>query len=144
MTADALRHAALADANAPAISRSRIWTGRVLSGLSALFLIADGAMKLRPPVQVTQAFQMLGMPIELAPVIGTILLVCVAVYLVPRTAVLGALLLTAYLGGAVAVQLRAGTPLFETLFPTFIAIAAWLGLYLREPRLRALLPVRSE
>ena len=86
----------------------------------------------------------LGYPVPLAPVIGTILLICVVLYAIPRTAPLGAILLTGYLGGAVASQLRIGMPLFTyTLAPTYLAALAWGGLYLRDSRVRALLASRS-
>jgi hypothetical protein len=86
----------------------------------------------------------LGYPLPLAPVIGTILLICVVIYVIPRTAPLGAILLTGYLGGAVASQLRIGMPLLTyTIAPTYFAALAWLGLYLRDNRVRALVGPRA-
>jgi hypothetical protein len=107
-----------------------VWVGRVLSGLVVLFLVPDGIIKFIKP----------------APVVETSahLLVCTAIYVFPRTSVLGAILLTGYLGGAVATHLRVGDPLFShILFPTYLGVLLWLGLYLRDDRLRALIPLRS-
>jgi len=128
------------------VSRSRrsVWVGRVLSGLVVLFLIPDGIIKFIRPAPVVEAFEHLGLPISLANLLGVLLLLCTAVYVFPRTSVLGAILLTGYLGGAVATHLRAGDPLFShILFPTYLGVLLWLGLYLRDGRLRALLPLRS-
>jgi hypothetical protein len=115
--------------------------GIVCVTLAALFLTFDSALKvlsLRPAVEGTIA---LGYPVELVPWIGGAELVCVAVYLLPRTSVLGGLLLTGYLGGAVATHVRISSPLAtHVLFPIYVAIVLWLGLYLRNQRLRQLLP----
>jgi hypothetical protein len=117
--------------------------GIVLTVLVALFLIFDTALKvlaLAPAVEGTTA---LGYPAASVVPIGIIELVCLVLYLVPRTSVLGAILLTGYLGGAVATHVRVGSPLpTHTLFPLYVAAILWGGLYLREPRLRALLPLR--
>jgi hypothetical protein len=122
------------------VSRKRLWTGRVLSGLAVLFLLFDSISKLMNVGPVVQAFAQLGYPARLIPVIGTILLVCVIVYLIPRTAILGAILITGYLGGAIASNLRIGTPLFSNaLFPLYVAALVWGGLYLRDDRARALI-----
>ena len=113
-------------------------TGRVLSGLGVAFLGFDAIVKLVHPAFVTEASGRIGFPDHLAVPLGIILLACVALYIVPRTAVLGATLLTAYLGGAVAIHTRIGDPLFSTtLFPVYVAIVLWLGLFLRDPRVRA-------
>ena len=88
-------------------------------------------------------FARFGYPARLAPVIGTILIACVAVYVVPPRSILGAILLTGYLGGATEFNVRAGTPPFETLFPVIFGVLVWLGLFLRDERLRALIPLRS-
>ena len=125
-------------------SRKRVWIGRVLSGLVVLFLIPDGIIKFIKPAPVVDAFAHLGWPLSLANVLGIVLLLCAAVYVLPRTSVLGAILLTGYLGGAVATHLRAGDPLFShVLFPTYLGVVLWLGLYLREGRLRSVIPLRS-
>jgi len=122
------------------VSKAGLWTGRAITGLVVLFLALDGAIKFSRPAPVVEAFAHVGWPIELAPVLGTILLACVILYAVPRTAILGAVLLTGYLGGAVATHLRAGDPLFShVLFPTYMGALLWTGLYLRDRRLRALI-----
>ena len=117
-------------------------TGWVLTVLSGLFLIFDGIGKIALPPQVTEACVRLGFPVERITGVGILLLIFTLVYLIPRTAVLGAVLLTAFLGGAVAIQLRTGSPLFETIFPVLFALIVWGGIYLREPRLCSLLPLR--
>lgn len=124
------------------ISKASLWAARIITALVALFLIFDGVTKVMKVAPAMEAFAKLGYPANLAPVIGIILLVCLAFYLVPRTSILGALLLTGYLGGATEVNLRAGDPLFETLFPVIFGVLVWAGLYLRDERLRALIPIR--
>ncbi len=94
------------------------------------------------PVQVVQACQRLGFPVNLSPTLGVLLTLSTLLYAVPRTAVLGAVLLTGYLGGAIAIQMRAGSPLFETVFPVLFGIVVWAGIYLRDCRLRRVFPVR--
>jgi len=114
--------------------------------LTVLFLIMDITFKfIRPiPPQVTKSMTQLGFQLGLLNVIGTLLLVCTVLYVIPRTSVLGAVLLTGYLGGAVSVQLRVGNPLFGyVLFPVYFGVLMWAGLCLREPRLLALLPLRK-
>ncbi|MDQ6770024.1 MAG: DoxX family protein [Gemmatimonadota bacterium] len=121
------------------VSKRRLWAGRIITGLVVLFLIFDGVTKLMEIPAVVKGSAELGYPVTLIPVIGTILLVCVVVYLIPRTSVLGAILLTGYLGGAVASQLRIGKPLLGyTLFPIYVAVLIWGGLYLRDNRVRVL------
>ena len=117
-------------------------TGWVLTVLSGLFLIFDGIGKIVLPPQVTEACVRLGFPVARITGVGILLLVFTIVYLIPRTAVLGAVLLTAFLGGAVAIQLRAGSPIFETVFPVLFALIVWGGIYLREAKLCSLLPLR--
>lgn len=127
---------------AQTITPAVLWTGRVLSGLAVVFLLLDAAMKLVPLKPVIDAMQALGFASSdaLARGLGVLLLACTILYAVPRTAPLGALLLTAYLGGAIAVQLRAGNPLFShVLFGSYIGIAIWAGLLLRNGPLRSLL-----
>jgi hypothetical protein len=126
------------------VSKKKLWTGRIISGIVVLFLVFDGVTKLMKIDPVVQGMRLLGYPVPLAPVIGTILLVCVVLYAIPRTAPLGAILLTGYLGGAVASQLRVGMPLLGyTLAPTYVAALAWGGLYLRDSRVRALIGSRD-
>ncbi len=121
-------------------SAGRLWTGRIVTGVTGLFLGMDTALHLANIAPVQQASARLGLPLHLAPVIGAVELVCLAAYLLPRTAVLGAILLTGYLGGAVAIQLRAGSPLFaEALFPVYVGVLVWGGLLLRRPGLFAIL-----
>jgi hypothetical protein len=126
-------------------SKKGVWVGRVLSGLVVLFLIPDGIVKFIKPAPVVEAFAHVGWPLSLANVLGTLLLACIALYAIPRTSILGAILLTGYLGGAVATHLRAGDPLFShILFPTYLGVLLWLGLYLRDDRVRVLIPLRSK
>jgi hypothetical protein len=121
------------------VSKKRFWASRIMSGIVVLFLVFDGVNKLIVPNPVVEGMQKLGYPVHLAPLIGAILLICVVLYVIPRTAPLGAILLTGYLGGAVASQLRLQMPLFGyTLFPIYVAVLAWGGLYLRDNRVRAL------
>jgi len=124
-------------------SRARRRTGAVISTLAILFLLFDAAGKLMRVPQVLESSAQLGYPESSVPVIGAILLLCVAAYALPRTALLGAILLTGYLGGAVAAQLRVGNPLLtHILFPVYLGALIWGGLLLGEDRLRALVPVR--
>jgi hypothetical protein len=127
----------------PVTARSFPRTGWVITGLVSAFLLFDGVIHLTRITPVVQSFQDLGFPISAAAGIGVVELVCLALYLVPRTAVLGAVLLTGYLGGAVAAQVRVEAPLLSTLlFPVYTGIALWAGLYLRDAAVRALLPLR--
>ncbi|HLK49663.1 MAG TPA: DoxX family protein [Bryobacteraceae bacterium] len=122
------------------MSKKMILSGRILSGVMVAFLLLDGIMHITNIAPVVDASTRLGLPVSLAPALGVLELACVALYVLPRTSVLGAILLTGYLGGAVAIHLRAGSPLFgEALFPVYVGILLWGGLYLREPRLRALI-----
>ena len=128
----------------PAVSGSRVrlWVGRVLSALPALFLLFDAVMKLAKPAFVVEATVKLGYPETVIIALGILLLTCTIIYLIPRSAVLGAILLTGYLGGAVATHVRAGQGWFEILFPVIFGILLWGGLALREARLRELVPFR--
>ncbi|MEP7125449.1 MAG: DoxX family protein [Byssovorax sp.] len=126
-------------ARAP-LSKASIWTGRVLSGVGVLFMIMDTGMKLVQSPMAVKGTTELGYPASVIFTLGLIQLVCLIVYLVPRTAVLGAILFVGYLGGAVATHVRVGNPLFShVLFPIYIAAFLWIGLGLRDPRVRALL-----
>ena len=127
-----------------AASKGKIWTGRILSGLVVLFLVFDAVLKFFKPAAVVEAFAHVGYPISLVYTLGILLLACTALYVIPRTSVLGAILLTGYLGGAVATHLRVGDPLLShVLFPTYLGLLLWGGLYLREGRLRGLVPLRK-
>lgn len=122
-------------------AKKMIWAGRVLSGIVILFMVFDGVIHMMKIPPVVDAFVRLGWPIGLAMTLAIIELVCVAMYAYPRTSILGAILLTGYLGGAVSTHLRVGSSLFgETLFPVYIGILMWGGLYGTEARLRALIP----
>jgi len=121
------------------ISKAPRWAGRILSALASLFCVFDGAMKLVKPPAVVQATLQLGYQESAIVGIGVTLLVCTVLYTVPRTAALGAVLLTGYLGGAVASNVRAGMPLFNTIFPIMVASLLWGGLWLRDLRVRGLL-----
>ena len=125
------------------ISNKRLWVGRIISALPALFLLVDGAMKLMKPEIVIKATMELGYAESVIVPLGIVLLTCTILYLIPRTAVLGAVLLTGYLGGAVATHVRAGHGLFEILFPVLFGALLWGGLVLRDERLRELLPLRD-
>ena len=123
----------------------RLVVGYVLTALVALFLTFDTIIKVLRLAPAVQGTTELGYPADAVLWIGIIELVCLALYLVPRTAVLGALLLTGYLGGAIATHVRVGSPLLShTLFPTYVAVMLWGGLYLRETRLRELVPFRRQ
>jgi len=131
-----------AEQQSAARRKRRLLAGRVLTALAGLFLVFDGVSKLMMPAPVVEASTRLGFPLGLTPGVGFLLLVSTLVYLVPRTAVLGAVLLTGFLGGAVAVQMRAGSTTFETVFPVLVAILVWAGIYLRECRLSGIIPIR--
>ena len=125
------------------ISKKRLWTGRALSAIAILFLLFDGVMKIIKEAHVIAASAQLGYPVGMIVVIGIILLACTVLYAVPRTSILGAILLTGYLGGAVASQVRITSPPFECIFPVIFGVLVWAGIFLRDGRLRALIPLRS-
>jgi hypothetical protein len=125
--------------SAPVSSKKALWTGRVLTGFATLFLLFDGVFKLFITPEAASATADLGWPLEAVRGLGVVELVCLALYLIPRTAPIGALLWTGYLGGAIATHLRIGNPwLSHTLFPIYVAVFIWGGLYLRDRRVRAL------
>ena len=114
-----------------------------MSALPALFLFVDGVGKLVRPAPVVEGTLQLGYPESVLLGLGIVLLVCTVCYMIPRTAILGAILRTGYLGGAIATHLRVGSPLFShILFPVYIAVLIWGGLYLRDERLHTLIPLR--
>ena len=119
--------------------------GWVLSGLAIAFLLMDATMKLLALPVVLETSGPLGFPgVAMVRGLGVLLLVCTLLYAAPQTAVLGAILLTGYLGGAVVTHVRVGDPLFShILFGVYVGVFLWLGLYLRDPRLRALVPLRT-
>jgi DoxX-like family len=119
-------------------ANTTIWTGRVSSALAVLFLVFDGVIKVMVLPPVVDSFAQLGYATELAVGIGVLELLCIAVYVLPRTSVLGAVLLTGYLGGAIASHVRADSELFSLVFPIIIGALLWGGLYLRDARVRAM------
>jgi hypothetical protein len=133
-----------ATTQAGSISKKSLWAGRVTSGFIVAFLLFDAGIHLMKPAPVVEAFAKLGFPLRLAVPLGIIELVCILLYVIPRSSILGAILLTGYLGGAIAIQLPTGNSLFgEVLFPVYIGVFLWGGIYLRDERLRTLIPLRS-
>jgi len=126
-----------------AASKGALWTGRVISGLVVLFMLFDSITKIIKVPQVIDATVKVGFAASTVVPIGITLLVGVILYVIPQTSVLGAILLVGYLGGAVCTNVRVGQPAFNSAFAVTFGVLAWLGLYLREPRLRALVPFRS-
>lgn len=120
-----------------------LWAGRILSGLVVAFLMFDAITKIMKVVPVIETTEKLGIPASTVPGIGILLLICTAVYVLPQTAVLGAILLTGYLGGAAAIHLRAASGAFPIVFSIAIGVLAWGGLVLREPRLLWLVLLRQ-
>jgi ABC-type transport system involved in cytochrome c biogenesis permease component len=126
------------------VSKKMLWTGRILSGLLGLLLLADSVGKFVKPAAVVEGTVRLGYHESIILPLGIVLFACTVLYLMPRTSLLGAILLTGYLGGAVATHARVGDPLFShILFPVYLGVMIWGGLFLRDDRLRALLPLRS-
>jgi hypothetical protein len=120
-----------------------LWTGRILSGLMALFFVFDGVAHLMKPAPVVEAFGRLGYPLSASVGIGVLALICTAIYVTPKSAVLGAILLTGYLGGAVSTHVRAGSTLFERIFPLILGALVWTGIFVRDAQLRKLIPLRG-
>lgn len=125
-------------------SKSLLWIGRIVSALPVLFLLMDAVMKLIKPPFVVQATVQLGYPESVIRGLGIVLLICTLLYVLPQTAILGAILLTGYLGGAVASHVRAGQGPLIYLSPILFGVFIWVGLLLRDAALRSLLPVRSQ
>jgi DoxX-like family len=124
-------------------SKAMLWTGRIMTALPALLLLADSIGKLLKPAPVIEATVKLGYPESVIVGLGIVLLISTILYIIPLTTVLGAILLTGYLGGAVATHVRVGGSLFEILFPAFFGALIWGGLYLRDERIRALIPLKK-
>lgn len=122
-----------------AVSRKALWAGWIIGVLPVLMLVMSGTMKLLKPPEVVEGFQHLGYPEHLALALAIVELACTLLYLIPQTCVLGAILLTGYLGGAIASHVRLGE---AWLVPVALGVLVWLGLFLRDPRLRALIPLR--
>ncbi|OKH80045.1 membrane protein [Mycobacterium sp. ST-F2] len=126
--------------------RNPVWIGRVMSGLAIGFLLVDASMKLVAPAVVTDAGAQLGFPgTATARQLGVILLICTIVHVIPRTSVLGAILLTGYLGGTVATQMRVHAPVFgSVLFGVYLGVLIWGGLWFRDNRIRSLIPLAAD
>lgn len=120
-------------------SKGMVWTGRVLSAIPILMLLMSAVMKLMKPPAVLQGFAHYGYAENLIVVLGVLELVCTVIYAIPRTAVIGAILTTAYLGGATATNVRVGDP--SCIVTALLGVLVWAGLYARDTRLRALLPL---
>jgi len=121
------------------VSKKALWSGYIMSALPVLMLLMSAVMKLAKPRPVVEGFAHLGFPESLALGLGILELGCTIIYLIPRTSILGAILLTGYLGGATCTTLRVGDAFFA---PVILGVLLWGGLFLREPRLRALIPLR--
>ena len=128
-----------AAAQSATVSKKRLWAGRILSALPVLMLLFSAFLKFLKPALVLQEFTRLGYPESLGLALGNLELTCTVVYMIPRTSMLGAILLTAYLGGATATHVRIGDPFIG---PVVLGVLVWAGLFLREDRLRALIPLR--
>jgi len=122
------------------VSKKVLWAGRIMSALPVLLLLFSSVMKFVKPASVVEGFVRLGYPESLAFGIGIVELACTVLYVIPQTSVLGAILLTGYLGGATATHVRIGEPFY---MPIVLGMLVWAGLFLRDDRLRALLPLRS-
>jgi DoxX-like family len=133
-------HLDAAGAETVPVSKKMLWAGRIVSSLPVLMLLMSGVTKLVQPAFVMEGFKHLGLPESLAVGLGILELACTIIYVIPRTAVLGAILLTGYLGGAVVTHLRVGDPFVG---PIIFGVLVWAGLFLRDKRLRALIPLRS-
>jgi hypothetical protein len=123
------------------VSKKKLWAGRILSALPVLMLLFSGVLKLIKPAPVVQEFARLGYPESVVLGIGILELACTVVYVIPRTSVLGAILVTGYLGGATATHVRIGEAQF--IIPVILGVLVWGGLFLRDDRLRALIPLRT-
>ena len=122
-------------------SQKKLWAGRIISAVPVLLLLFSGVMKLMKPPSVLQGFAGYGYPESMLVVIGLLEIACTVIYAIPRTSILGAILLTGYLGGATATNVRVGNPAF--IMTVILGVLAWAGLFLRDDRLRALIPLRS-
>jgi hypothetical protein len=132
------------DTQTAPLSKNSVLAGRIVSALPILFLLFDVSLKFMKPAIAVDATLELGYPESSILTMGIILLACLILHLIPQTSVLGAILLTGYLGGAVATHFRIGNPLFShTLFPIYVGVLIWGGLFLRDARLRALIPLRK-
>lgn len=125
------------------VSKTQLWAGRIMGGLAILFLVFDTVLKLVRAAPAVEGTAQLGYPAGLVVGIGIIEAICLVAYVIPGTSVLGAILLTGYLGGAVATHVRVGSPLFShILFPIYVGVLIWGALVARDERVRALIPLR--
>ena len=122
-------------------SSAQLWGGRIATAIPVIILLMSGAMKIAQPPGFVESFKTFGYPMNLAACIGIVELLCTVIYLIPRTSVLGAILLTGYFGGAVATHVRLADPSF--VGPLLFGVLVWAGLYFRDPRIRALIPLLS-
>ena len=143
MTAEAIANGSAA-AGRRVISNVQLWAGRITSGFAGLFLSVDGGMKLFKPAVVLKATRELGYPESEIVGIGVLVLVCTVLYLFPRTSILGAILLTGHLGGAIASQVRVEAPWFNVIFAFVLGCLVWGGLWLRDARVRTFLPYQHK
>src|SRR6266550_6125642 len=127
--------------DSPSASKGRLWAGRIISAVPIVMLLFSAIMKFLQPPSVLDGFTHYGYPERLITTIGILELACTVVYAIPRTSVLGAILVAAYLGGATATNVRVGDGVF--VVPVLLGILAWLGLFLRDDRLRTILPLRT-
>ena len=127
------------------MSKAKLWTAHILKGIAILFLLFDSVIHLMLIAPVVDSFHQLGLPVELAVTLGLIELTCLLLYSIPRTSIFGAILLTGYLGGAIAIQFRIQAPILSTtLFPIYVGILLWGGIFLVDEKLQALIPFRKE
>lgn len=122
------------------VSKAALWTGRVMTTLPALMLLFSGATKFSSSPEIAKGFEHLGVPLNHAVGLGILELACTLTYLIPRTSVLGAILLTGYLGGAIQTHVRIGAPVYTHII---LGVFIWGGIFLRDPRLRALIPLKK-
>ena len=135
-------HTAVLSPTTDAPGIKSLWLGRALSGVAVLFLIFDAALKLFRVPDAVKGTTDLGYPASVLVPLGIVQVICLVAYLIPRTSILGAILWTGYLGGAIATHVRLGNPLFShVLFPVYVALLLWGGLWLRDRRLRSLIPI---
>jgi hypothetical protein len=126
---------------AASVSKAALWGGRIMSALPVLALLLSAVTKFAKPPPVVEGFNHLGIPITMAAGLGIVEIACTILYIIPRTALLGAILVTGYLGGAICATLRVGDAYILTII---LGVLVWGGLYLRDPRLRALIPLRCK
>ena len=124
-------------------SKAGLWTGRAVSALVVLFLVFDGVTKVIKEPHVMEASTKLGFTPAAVVTMGAVLLACTALYVIPRTSIFGAILLTGYLGGAVATNVLARSPAFNISFPVIFGVLVWGGLFVRDPELRRIIPLRQ-